>query len=99
MANDANEITEINSGLTLEVMGDVMQERLYQYLNHGVQNLSDLKWLSLVGEEFGEMCQALQADDPWSKDSDKHSLYPEIIQCAAVLIQWAETIKQQTGRE
>lgn len=31
-------------------------------------------WLSILGEEFGEVCQALQVDEPWSKDTDKDNL-------------------------
>lgn len=51
------------------------------------------KWLTIAMEEIGEMCQALQTDEPWSKETDKSNLYGEIIDAAAVLVRWAETVK------
>lgn len=51
------------------------------------------KWLTIAMEEIGEACQALQSDEPWSKETDKSNLYGEIIDAAAVLVRWAENIK------
>lgn len=51
------------------------------------------KWLTILVEEVGEISQAMQIDEPWSKETDKSNLYGEITDAAAVLIRWAENLK------
>lgn len=80
---------------TIAVMQDLMTERVASHILRGKQQHSNSKWLQLTGEEFGEICQALQVDDPWHKESDKSHLYTEILHCANILIQWAESVRPE----
>lgn len=85
--------------LTIAVMRDIMSKRVDAYLLHGSgDDYAPGKWLAIAGEEFGEICQALQMDDPWSKETDKNDLYDEITDAAAVLLRWAETIKARKDK-
>lgn len=93
------EETEIFDVKTMNsVISDVMRERASQFINFGNQKNSPGEWLAIAVEEIGEMAQAIMSDKPWSKETDSDNLYEEIIQGAAVLVQWAESIKK-TGRE
>lgn len=77
-----------------KVIDDVIKERFRQIDIHGHQeDNTNSKWLVIALEEFGEIAQALQKDTPAAKYTDADNLYEEIIQAAASLIKWAETIK------
>lgn len=59
---------------------DVAAEMLKQDEKWGPQWHSTTKWLTILGEEFGEACQA-------ALDNDLPHLYEELVQVAAVVHQ------------
>lgn len=80
---------------------DVYQERLRQNEKWGVQRHSLGTWLAILGEEFGEVCQAMQR--PMGlvsvKDTDADNLYEELIHVAAVASAIAEQLKEQEFKQ
>lgn len=80
-----------NLELMLEVMEDVKKERLRQFWLWGNQKHDWAEWLPILGEEFGEVCQAIGGEVfGEQKETDADNLYEELIQLAAVAIQMAE---------
>lgn len=78
----------------LAVMRDVIARVMVINFKKGKSDYPPGKWISIAGEEFGEICQSLQADESWAKDTDKSNTYDEIIDLAAVCLRWAEQIKR-----
>lgn len=84
--------------LMIDVSDDVMLERERQNEKWGVQRHENPgKWLAILGEEFGEACQAAMGPLELGtvKDTDAQDLYTELIQVAAVACAWAEQIKEE----
>lgn len=59
----------------------IEQECKRQDEKWGKQTHSSLKWNAIFGEEHGEVCCAMIEDR-------KDDMTAELIQCAAVLVQW-----------
>lgn len=78
--------------LTKEVLLNVEQERIYQISKYP-ENLSLKDDYIALSEEVGEVAQALQSGESWSKETDKSNLYHELIQVAAVAVKMAEKVK------
>lgn len=76
----------------LKVIRQIVFGVLLQNSSRGETHYLNEKWLSIAGEEFGEICQSLQKDEPWAKDSDSSNTYMEIIDLAVVMVRWAEQI-------
>lgn len=98
VSDDRNPCPECGS-LSLLVMGprqrlvflDVFRERERQDEKWGRsihRNLTDHNWLTILGEEFGEACQAALQQSP----GDKKDLRAELIQVAAVAIAHVERL-------
>lgn len=62
------------------------EERRRQNLKFGVQNHDDGKWALILGEEFGEACQAVL---------EGRSVTDELVQLAAVAVAWIEAIERR----
>jgi hypothetical protein len=77
-----------------DVLADVLKERVRQNNKWGVQRHEDGRWLSILGEEFGEVCQALQDGMISQKETDANNKYIELIQVAAVAMAWAEQVRE-----
>jgi hypothetical protein len=83
-----------------KVIHDIRDERQEQDEKWGEQNHSDLKWLSILGEEFGEVCKEVTEDNP-AKERIKSSLdcqkdlKKELIQTCAVCVAWLEAIERR----
>lgn len=93
----------MNLEKTLELMNaiskDVYKERVKQNAKWGVQRHHYGTWLAILGEEFGEVCEAMQKGLVSEKKSDADDLYTELIQVAAVACAIAEQVKEeQDGR-
>ncbi|AJH02585.1 MULTISPECIES: nucleoside triphosphate pyrophosphohydrolase family protein [Bacillus cereus group] len=90
------QVTE-NEKLMDSVNEEVYQERLRQNEKWGIQRHPIGTWLSILGEEFGEVCQAAQSELGLAsvKDTDADNLYMECIHVAAVASAIAEQIKEQ----
>lgn len=87
---------EMNMEITALVMKDVKLERIRQFMKWGNQNHDWGEWLPILGEEFGEVCQAIAFEmfGP-QKETDADDLYEELIQLAAVAIQMAEHYRKK----
>ena len=78
----------------------ILKERYSQDQKWGEQNHSDLKWISILGEEFGEVCKEVTEDNPATEriksSSDcQRDLKKELIQTCAVCIAWLEAIERR----
>ena len=64
---------------TDKVFNDITKEREHQYKKWGEQNHEPYKWLTILGEEYGETCkEALE---------NNHDNYrKELVQVAAVAV-------------
>lgn len=83
--------------LMLDVSDDILEERTRQNDLWGVQYKDMRDWLPILGEEYGEVCQAIQANQGWSKKTDAQDLYKELIQLSAVAARMAEQLKEERG--
>jgi len=85
----------------LEVIKEVIEERKRQDGLWGEQNHHPLEWLSILGEEFGEVCKgAYEAHFDGHKISGNYSEYrKELIHVAAVAIAAAESLDRQESNE
>ncbi|MCR9040913.1 MazG-like family protein [Bacillus sp. L381] len=78
--------------LMLLVNDEVLIERRKQNEKWGIQRHSFGDWLMILGEEFGEVCEAMQRNKAWGKKTDAHDLSKELIQLAAVASAIAEHV-------
>lgn len=75
-----------------EYLKEIVEERQNQDKKWGEQNHSPLLWLSIIGEEYGEMCKEAN-EFGFSNDLQRISdLKTEAIQCAACCIAMIESI-------
>lgn len=83
----------------LDVNDAVLAERQQQNVKWGKQHHNMGKWLAILGEEFGEVCQASQPSLGLTtgKDTDANNLYEELIQVAAVASAMAEQVIRERG--
>jgi len=77
------------------VFGEIEKERDHQDRKWGEQNHDDLKWLAVLGEEFGEVSKAILES---RKSTDFH-IDHEIIQVAAVAAAWRECRLRRIDKE
>lgn len=77
-----------------QVIDDVAAERWRQIELYGHQEGStNQDWLTRVVEEVGEAAQAMQNGEHAAKETDADNLYEEVVQAAALLVKWAETLR------
>jgi hypothetical protein len=90
-------MAERQADLMQEVNNEVLLERLNQNEKWGLQRYHIGVWLAILGEEFGEVCQASQSylNLVSSKDTDENDLFKELIHVAAVACAIAEQIKEE----
>jgi NTP pyrophosphatase (non-canonical NTP hydrolase) len=83
--------------LRKQVLTSVDAERDRQDKKWGIQRHEYGTWLAILGEEYGEVCQALQSQLGLisSKDTDADNLYEELIHVAAVAVAIAEQVKEE----
>lgn len=88
-----NQVTD----LMVIVNEDVINERVRQNNKWGHQRHDIGTWLSILGEEFGEVCQATQSTLGLSsiKETDADDLYMELIHVAAVASAIAEQVLEE----
>ena len=82
-----------------KIILDIVAERKRQDKLYGKQRHIDGVWLQIFIEEVGEMAQAMQANKPWGKPTDENNLYEEVIQAAAVLVAFAEHLREAGRHE
>lgn len=77
------------------VLRDVADERARQDEKWGEQNHDDCCWATILGEEFGEACQASLHIRFGSATVEL--LRDELVQVAAVAVAWIECIDRSGG--
>jgi hypothetical protein len=70
------------------ILQDIIEERLRQNDKWGKQNHKPAGWLSILGEEYGEVCKAVC--DNLYRIGPNPNYREELIQVAAVAIQMIE---------
>ena len=75
-----------------KVLADMVRERKRQDLVHPENPESIDAMLTILIEEVGEFAQAIQREKTWSKESDCHNSYEEIVQSGAYCMRIAEYI-------
>ena len=82
-------------GIQQNVLQDVRSERRRQDILWGDQTgHSNFLWSAILGEEFGEVCNAALKSHFGNKPLDH--LREELIQVAAVAVAWVEAIDSKT---
>ncbi|MDO6448106.1 MazG-like family protein [Oceanobacillus profundus] len=78
-----------------KIINDINNERNRQNLKWGKQVHDYSYWYAILGEEFGEVGQAIQKGSVAHKSTDADNLYKELIQVAAVATAMAEQILEE----
>lgn len=73
------------------LLGDVLCERLSQHWEWGEQSLSGPEWLAVLMEEVGEVAREVLRQRVVG-DGDFCRLRSELVQVAAVAVQWVEAL-------
>ena len=75
----------------------IMMERLQQNVKWGEQNHDNYKWLAILMEEIGEAAKAITEDinnQNYPHLACIENLEIELVQSAAVIIQWIECLRR-----
>jgi NTP pyrophosphatase (non-canonical NTP hydrolase) len=83
--------------LTKQVLFAVRNERTRQHVLWGLQRHPLGKWLAILGEEFGEVAEAMQPlmGLTTTKETDANNLEEELVQLAAVAVAIVEQLKEE----
>ena len=76
---------------TADIIEEIVRERGRQDMKWGEQNHHPTYWLSVLGEEFGEVCRAVC-------DKDAKNYREELIHVAAVAVSMAECYDRDPWR-
>jgi NTP pyrophosphatase (non-canonical NTP hydrolase) len=77
---------------TQAALKDVLTERARQLDRWGEQTKSACQWLAVLGEEFGEVCLAINDVEGLDR------IREELVQVAAVAVAWIEDVDNFTAR-
>jgi NTP pyrophosphatase (non-canonical NTP hydrolase) len=90
-------LTEKQNDLMIDTWIEILKERKSQNKKWGLQRHPIGVWLAILGEEFGEVCQASQSYLKLvsAKETDADDLYKELIQVAAVACAIAEQVLEK----
>lgn len=79
-----------------QILEDIVKERKRQEELHGDHEHHPAIWSLIIMEELGEVARAIQKVElGWGElDEGDDSLYDEVIQTAASLVAFAETLKK-----
>ena len=75
-----------------KVLNEIDQERNNQIQKFGYQDYTTSVWLSVIGEEFGEMCKEANDLRLNQRNASLQNLYDESIQTAACCVALCENI-------
>jgi hypothetical protein len=78
---------------TVSITVDVIHERERQLERWGVQDHDDGTWSLILGEEYGEACQAALQHS----SSDPTDLRAELVQVAAVAVAWIDCLDRRAS--
>ena len=77
-----------NKSATVRIAQEVVRERERQDEKWGEQNHHPLKWITILGEEFGEACRGAFENNP-------KNYREELIQVAAVAVAAVESLDRE----
>lgn len=94
----------MNKKLTISVLNDVLAEREHQDKKWGEENHELSKWVPILGEEFGELCQAVNEtifdNGPVERLKGGYlNMRKEAIQVAAVAVAFVEYLDRQASKQ
>ena len=80
----------------------IWMERIKQNVQWGEQDHSDFKWLAILGEEFGEVCNSVVEAYALNNTEERrrgafNNLEYELVQTAAVCVAWIEAIRRRNN--
>jgi NTP pyrophosphatase (non-canonical NTP hydrolase) len=75
-----------------EEQSAIIRETIRQHEKFGTQSLTLFDWSSILGEEYGEVCRAINEEH--FSDGELQSVYDECIQVAAVAVHMAAVIRE-----
>ena len=79
-----------------KVLREISDERLAQEKKWGQQDHDDNRWLVILGEEYGEACQAtLKRFETMGDPLSEYHLRGELVQIAAVAVAFIEAIDRR----
>jgi hypothetical protein len=96
MAHFKSEIMGIFQDEQAEIIQDVIEERIRQDAKWGEQNHFPQFWTGILGEEYGELCQAIN-ETVFENGSDKggyENMRREAVHVAAVAIGFLECLER-----
>lgn len=99
------EVQQLRKGIELsdsEVIRSVIAERQRQDAKWGKQNHDPVYWLGILGEEFGELCQAINEtvfdNGPTERAKGGYvNMRAEAVQIAAVAVAFVEMLDRRYG--
>lgn len=74
-----------------DIFNGIANERHRQVTKWGVQSHCDMKWLTILAEEFGEIAKAILEEKPAEMNE-------EIEHTAAVCVAWLEHVSRKNQR-
>jgi NTP pyrophosphatase (non-canonical NTP hydrolase) len=77
----------------MDIINEVLRERERQDAKWGVQNVELPIWLTILGEEFGEVCEAV-LKEIFSANDHIEEVKTELVQVAAVAVAILEYIER-----
>ncbi len=80
------------------VIADVLKERDRQDKKWGEQNHNAYKWSAIIGEEYGEMCKAINEFGFNPTEKNEHEIYMETIQTMACCMAMLECMDRLRNR-
>ena len=87
---------ETINGQPIKVYSEIALERIRQESKWGEQNHHPMIWLSILGEEYGEACEAAnEAYFPGKLNGEWGNYREELIQVAAVAIAMVESLDRE----
>ena len=92
--------TTVQIKLQSDIMQDILKERDRQDSKWGEQNHFPEKWSGILGEEFGELCQAIN-ETVFDNGSDKggyENMKTEAIHVAAVAVGFLECLERNKNK-
>jgi NTP pyrophosphatase (non-canonical NTP hydrolase) len=78
---------------TTLILGEVAEERISQDAKWGEQNHLDFVWCAILGEEVGEVANAIL--EGTFSDAPLAHVRDELVQVAAVAVAWVEAIDRR----
>lgn len=81
---------------TLSVLAEVCQERRRQDQKWGIQRHTPARWMTILGEEYGEACRGAYA--MWHDGDQSGDYRAELLHTAAVCVAAIECYDRQAGR-